>query len=528
MAVLPGRTGVAPLIESDYCYLLIAADRLYEGLGPTAPLPVAPGQPWSWDADWVFLTRWPVGYPLLICAVRGLFGLATLDACRWISLVACAAALVGWFEWVRRIVPNRWSVMLAAAVAAGCAVSVSGLVNPSTDMLLVAAIPYLLLLTMRATSDRRGLATGSVRQSGGGSCSLVTLGLVSGGLFWIRYASVFVPVAIGVYLLIAWWRRRAIRLRHVLLYGVCAAVPMVALLAVNHIFGPAESMQGQLNLGQTVSRRFSTELIARAWWNFTEFGFYAHHELSRWITAVWPGVLLLAVLAMGAVRRAARSFLARPEVALSVAVTATLLAMLIGSTALFGDKYDYVGLDRYYLPLKPLYFALFICPLLLVRQRTIGWSVCVAMAIAGTWIVQQDWARSYRQNLAADRVATPYGQWSRCFGSNAGALFGWLREQDSNRLIVVSNFHEYIALETGIPALPIPPDRGILNGWIERIADARGVRNPRVWFVLDPSNRWRDYWIRPPAVILRDFDLVRPVPGAERFDAQVLVYPTSS
>ena len=96
LVLLPGRAQIAPLVESDYCYLLMAADRMFDGLGPTAPLPVAPFQPWSWRADWALLTRWPIGYPILIASVRWLFDLSTIAACRWISLVACAAALVGW------------------------------------------------------------------------------------------------------------------------------------------------------------------------------------------------------------------------------------------------------------------------------------------------------------------------------------------------------------------------------------------------------------------------------------------------
>src|SRR3989337_649610 len=70
LAFIPGRTSIPPLIESDYCYLLTAADRLYEGHGLTTPHPVAPLQPWSWQYDWGFLTHWPVGYPLLVWAIR--------------------------------------------------------------------------------------------------------------------------------------------------------------------------------------------------------------------------------------------------------------------------------------------------------------------------------------------------------------------------------------------------------------------------------------------------------------------------
>ena len=88
-------------------------------------------------------------------------------------------------------------------------------------------------------------------------------------------------------------------------------------------------------------------------------------------------------------------------------------------------------------------------------------------------------------------------------------LYEWLRKQQSEDLIVVSNFHEFITLETMIPTLPIPPDLPTLEDWIERIAAARGIAHTRVLFVLDPDNRWRDYWIAAPKAVIRMFALNR-------------------
>lgn len=48
LAVLPGRRDIPPLVESDYCYLLTAADRFIAGKGLTTTTPVAPLQPWTW------------------------------------------------------------------------------------------------------------------------------------------------------------------------------------------------------------------------------------------------------------------------------------------------------------------------------------------------------------------------------------------------------------------------------------------------------------------------------------------------
>ena len=244
LALLPGRTRIAPLIESDYCYLLMAADRMYEGHGPTALPPVAPFQPWTWQADWGFLTQWPVGYPALVCGLRRLLGLTTIQAFRLICIVGCAAALVGWFAWVRRVVPNGVSGILLAAVAAGCSVSTASLINPTTDLLLVAVLPFVLLLTLQATERSHVSAAHPERGTIAlyPAVCLAAAGLAAGGLFWIRYASVFVPTAVGLYLLIE-RRRRRVGWTHVGIFSLSAVAPIIALLVLNRILGTASSVQ---------------------------------------------------------------------------------------------------------------------------------------------------------------------------------------------------------------------------------------------------------------------------------------------
>lgn len=523
-AYLPGRTLIPPLIESDYCYLLIAAERLYDGLGPTAPLPVAPFQPWTWRADWGVLTNWPVGYPLLICFVRVLLGVSAIEACRWISVVACATALAGWFVWLKRCVPAGVTGVLVAAVAAGCSVSTAWLVNPSTDLLLAAALPFVLLFTAEAI---RNLTSEEPRRSRARSTAwLVAAGLTAGGLFWVRYASVFVPLAVALYLLLE-WRHRRIRLRQISVFGVCAAIPIVALLLINHSFDTGGTLRTQLNLGHTVRLDLSPQLLGRAWWNFTDLGFYDYHPLSHWIYALWPATIVVVALLMRPSRQALRAFVSAPPIVLSTIVVVTLLAMLVGTTALFGDKYDYVRLARYYAPIKPLYFLLFVAPLMLIPRRLVRALTVVALLAACSWLVQQSWSRPYKTWLHADREATPYGQWSRCFEPGAANLYGWLTEQDASELIVVSNFHEYIALETGIPALPIPEDPATLDAWVKRIQCAREIREARVLFVLDLDNRWRDYWVKPPDEIIRTFHLDHRVQTAATVSAVVLEYRSS-
>ena len=136
LTALPGRTRIPPRVSSDYCYQLLAANRLYDGLGLTTLQPVAPLQPWEWRNDWSFLTQWPAGYSLCVWGVRRVTGASALEALRWINVASCALALVGWFVWVKRVSPRGVTGTLLAAVAAGCSVTVAFLIDPTTDVVV--------------------------------------------------------------------------------------------------------------------------------------------------------------------------------------------------------------------------------------------------------------------------------------------------------------------------------------------------------------------------------------------------------
>lgn len=516
LANLPFRTAIPPLVESDYCYQLIAADRLYDELGLTSLQPVAPRQPWAWQHDWTFLTRWPIGYPILAWAVRSVFGLSSIVACGWISVAACSLALVGWFTWVKRCLPRGISGTLLALVAGGCSVAAAWLINPSTDVLLSAVLPFALL----ATSEGIKRATEGPHANRRALAWLGLAGLLAGGLFWIRYASAFVPLAIGAYLLLERWPRRRIQLGHIVAFVVCAATPIVTLLLVNRMFGVG-SAQAQLNLGHRIGFDFSLHKLAQAWWTFTNFGFYSHRPLVHWMFALWPIVLGIATLGVAPIRAKLRAFLTSGPVCLSACVVACLLFILVTATALFGDKFDYVAMERYYVPIRPLYFLLFVGPMLTLPWRVVRMPLFVCLLVGCSWLGQHEWPRPYKRWLTADRATTPYGRWARAFDPGAAELYEWLKRSTSPDLVVVSNFHEYITLETGLAALPIPPDVAALNTWVRGIADARGIDEPRVLFVLDPSNRWRDYWIPAPASVIRDFNLTRRAAAPPEVSADV-------
>ncbi len=511
LSLLPGRASIAPLVESDYCYLLTAADMLVDGFGPVAPVPVAPSQPWSWQADWVFLTKWPVGYPLLVAGTRSVFGITSIAACRLISTMACAAALVGWFLWIKRLVPTGVTGVLVAAVGAGCAVSTASLINPSTDLLVGALLPYALLLALAAVALFGKCQEGGTKRN---AIALMAItGLLAGGLFWIRYASLFVPVGVGSWLLAERRLKKALPLSAIAIFSVCAFLPIASLITINSVFGASTSIQEQMNLGHQTGLSFSFDHIWTAWWRFTDLGFYDYHWYVHWIFAIWPVVLIAGVLMTKRGRRSISSRFSSPGFLLSCLIVGALLTMLVGATGVFGDKYTYVGLDRYYEPFRPFYFALFVAPLVLVLRPVLRLGLCVGLVVACSWLIQQEWSRPYQRWSAARREVTPYGQWKASFLGDDGRLFRWLAEQRSPDVIVVSNFQDYITLETKIPALPVPSDRDVLTDWVSRIATARSVDSPCIYFVLDPNNHNRSYYLKPREDIIRQFSLV-PAPDA--------------
>jgi len=529
-AWLPGRADIPPLIESDYCYLLTAADRWYEGFGPTAPYPVAPFQPWEWKTDWAFLTQWPVGYPALICTVRWLLDADTLSAIRWINVFASALALVGWFRFVRRAMPPGIVGNLAACVAATSALTVNQLINPSTDLLMVAAIPWIMLLAWPSRSAYSDceivLATVTPTKAGAGR-SWIRLGIagfLAGLLFWIRYASVFVPAGMGLYLTIrAAGRRRRREIGEACVFFAGALVPMTAMLAVNHSHGLGESTQSQLNLGHQIHPNWSPHLIWTVWSRFTDLGYYDHHAWVRWMLLLIPGAMATACFWSRKLRERVRSMVSEPPVAAGVCLLVSFFVMIVTATVVFAGKFNFAALDRYYLPVRPLYFVLFIAPIAHLSRGRGRAVIGAALILAAGWIVQVEWVRDYQRATRAGSEATPYGARAEAFSPNATALYEWLSMRRANELILVSNFHEYIALETSIPALPIPPDRATLERWIARIRGARKIDNVNVLFVLDPDNRWRNYWLPPMNEVIERFGLTQRESTA-RPETTVYVY----
>lgn len=549
LLALSARVAIPPLVESDYAYQLLAADRLIEGKGFTSLQPVAPGQPWTWRYDWGFLTQWPAGYALLVAGVRWLTGGTTLDACAAVGCAAAALALVGWFAWLRRCAPRGlvgWMLAICGAVAA---VSPALLLNPSTDGLLVAAIPWVMLLAHRMAEGKHCAEESSGDDRPGADSSGFAVALACGWcasvLVWLRYAAIFVPGAIVLALLLCTRGHLRGRIRRTFAFGFGAAIPVAAILLLNMSMAQGVGVQEQLNLGHSVRMRLEPALLIEAWRRWTSLGYYSHVPIAGSLLAILPALVITTAMFPWGVGRRMRLALLSPAGVLSLLMLVAGLGLIVVATALFGEKFNYVGLDRYYLPLRPLYFAVVVPPMLAMvssrhpesdgRAEIIrhAWApvarmgAIIGLLVATNWSVQQDWRRTLVRWSAAHRPVTSYGQWARCFTPASAELYDWLRAQASPQLVIVSNYHEFVALETGLPTLPVPPDRAALEAWTTAIRTARQVSDVRILFVIDDDNRWRDYWMAEPAAILRQFNLV-PAQSAPATIAHWVYEPTAT
>jgi hypothetical protein len=528
LAVLPNRTSIPPVIESDYCHQLLCVERMGNGLGLTSLQPVAPGQPWTWNYDFGFLTQWPAGYSLMIWSVRTLLGISTIDACRCIAVLACAAALVGWFAWMRRLVPQGVTGLLVSTLAAGSAVTVGFLVNPSTDVILVAVLPFLLLATHTAagpdaTTTPKGDAFPGESAS---NWVFMAIGLGAGLLLWIRYAAIFAPIALGLFLLIQTLRRQGGGWRPLASYALGVTLPIATLLLINRTYTAAGSLQSQMNLGHQTGFDLSLSTLGTAWWQFTNLGFYDHHAIAHWLLAIGPIVILTSAMLVTSTRRALTQLFRNPATLLSVVTVVTLITILAGVTALFGDKFDYVGLERYYRPIRPLYFVIAACPILLFRLRLVRLAIVAILLLGLFWTVNQQWARGYDKLVRQNTEVTPRGATATCFTPGAEPFLDWLAAGATPDLVIVSNFREFLALELGVAALPVPKDQTQLDGWLRKIETARGIEQAKVWFVMDPDNRWRSYWLPSLDEVVDTFALTVEIELPAGTSARVFAYRT--
>lgn len=504
LAWLPVRRLIPPLIESDYCYLLLAAQRFLAGEGLTSLQPVAPFQPWTPAYEWGFLTQWPVGYSILVAAASRLFGCTLIEACEVISVLGSAAGFVGWFTLLHRSTPNGITGIILALLGATTGLSAALLVNPSTDLILIAILPFALLLTLEGL-PRNG-------ESQGRMIPFIAAGVLAGVVVWFRYAGIFVPLAVGSFL-IAEWARKRIPVSFILGFSIPGTMFIAGLVLVNTLFGPTKSASETFNLGSSLGFEFSPSMLWRAWWTFTDLGFYSHRPVVHYVFALLPLALIPALLSKSA-RQSFVDLFATAPIRLAFCTVVMLLGLVIWATILFRGKFEYIGLDRYYLPVRPLFVLLVVAPILLIPRRVVRAGLSCVLLMLLSWTVFQDWAPTLVRWSSAHRAATATGSWSRIFEPNSEVLYNWVQVRGKDpSVLILSNFHEFVAFETGIGTMPLPHSKDELCEFIRRTQEIRRVTRVKPVFVLHPENLWRNHWL-PDVDSLKEALGLVPLPAA--------------
>lgn len=546
VGILQTALAIPPQIESDYCYQLLSVRRWNEGLGLTSLQPFAPGQPWHRRCDWGFLTQWPCGYPLLIIAVQWLGGLTLLGAASCLNAIACAATLTGWLKAALQAPAKRW-LTLPLGLTAGMTGLVPGsLINPQSDLLLTAALPWIIL----AAAKHRFSTEKAVRWMSFHP-GLFFVGLSAGFLLWLRYAALFVGLALSVCFVIYSCRhRRSLRPRFfdVLSFALGLFLPLSAILGLNVLFASGNGIQQQLNLGHTLSWSFGPAVIVESWKMLTHWGFYAHRPATLWLWSFGSLFLLTLVGGMAIFSSRMRRTIAQPVTALCGLMIAALLVVLVAATVLFGDKFNYVGLERYYLPVRPALVLFLLMPLaawasdarlnplqlgqalrreqgslpderistgIRIERRAAQCAIALGLALALHWQLFFEWPTTLTRWSRTRSERAPSGAWAQAFSPGANRLYALLERSVPRDVLIFSNFHEYLAFETGRTAYPLPDDPTHLAETVALASAGKANPPPPVLFILDRSIRWRDDFWPQTSEVVRRFDLKMLHDGGE-------------
>ena len=480
-AALLAFASIPTHLQADSCQIMLAVDRMSLGLGPTTIYPRVP------EVDWGLITHWPLGYPLLIWAVKSLTGLTTVPAYQIINVAAFALALVGWAAWFRRCLPPSRTASLLAFTAGLLALVPSYLWQVNTDMILVALTPVLLMLIDRVVQA----ATAANRISPPGSWVAFALaGLLVGAVCWIRYSALFLTIGAGLYLLLSLLLRPGLGLKHLLFFLVGCILPPGLLLATNALWGPSavDRPPGSLSCS------WQWGWLSQWWHHYSQLPLFESHwrSLLLW-SRLLPAGAALIILSRRSFRQATVSFLARPPVMLSACAVAGVFLLLIGFRVTADALYDPPSQQRYLLPVRPFYLLFFLGPLIALPSIALRRLICLPILACAVWLVQAGWIDSVRLWAAQRRPVTAYGREAVPFKNGADQLYAWLRTQNAPDLIVFSNFFDDIALEAHLPAQPLPAGVDELRARVRQISQARNSPRPKVLFVLEPDNMWRQY-----------------------------------
>jgi len=175
-------------------------------------------------AQWI--TWWPPSTQMVVWPlVRA--GMSIGGA---VQAVACAALLLGslgWTRWWSRFALPERMIVSVAILMPWLRYASNAVFQYSAEILAFAATPWILLAVLDLVErpgrwQRAGLA-----------------GLLAGGMYWLKYSSVFIAASVIAFAGAQLWHRDR---RSALIAVAACAVPVVALSAINRVYGGAANM----------------------------------------------------------------------------------------------------------------------------------------------------------------------------------------------------------------------------------------------------------------------------------------------
>jgi hypothetical protein len=350
----------APLLEDSYQYINVAG-HIAHGEGPATSLV-------HFDAERSHgqipapLTTFPPGYPLVLAAIGG--GRSDFEASARLLSCACfagTAAFIAWALILSGVTPTaRCAVMVLFATNA-VALSFATAVLTEPLYMFMSTGTVALLIWAEAGPPGYSLARRAA-----------TAHLVAGLAYWVRYAGLFLILALAGYAALRWVMERT-RIRTVTLATTAIPAALAGALMLRNI-----ALVGTWKGGNDLTVQNSLRIVAadylRAQWHLL----LGAHALRF---GAWEGILLagLASLAL-ALFRPGKPWKLSPSILL------VGLAVFIYSTGLL-----YAGLrtvisfgTRMFVPVLPLYFILLGVGLSRLDSNSMLAKLALALVIIGS------------------------------------------------------------------------------------------------------------------------------------------------
>ncbi|HET9830433.1 MAG TPA: hypothetical protein VFP91_01930 [Vicinamibacterales bacterium] len=317
-------------IYSDPAYQLKAVQQKLSGESWSINNRVHPDpHDLSKDSD-EWISWWTPGTQLVVYPFMSA-GLTLGKAVRAVAALSLIVGAVGWATWFSAFEMPVWMLFMLVAALPFVRYASNGLFLYSSETLVFAAGPWMLVATLPFLDKSRDARPGYMWH--------FALGIVLGLAYWLKDSLAFVAFGATAALAVDAWRRRDAHLAGGLARSVAtavgAAIPFITLVALNHRYGllankVAAGFAPKLPSGRTILDAVAVPALqmadAFAMWDYVLM--HPSHPLVRnaiWISVIGvPGGVLLWWLFFRRAAVDAAGLLARTVLVCSLASIVTI------------------------------------------------------------------------------------------------------------------------------------------------------------------------------------------------------------